>query len=704
MFISKIKNLFLVFTIFSFQILLGVPEFGDRVSGIALADASSYLILKTDIGSINGTVQIPDEAPGRISGGKLFFNHGRLSIGVKDLVITGTYDQTVRDRVYLQDGDTIILPPGQGLNKEIYVPSGATASVLGSPSLLKPITLQDSTSTLNLGLQSLLSQNINLNGGKIVLRDDLNIQPGVQITGDGTIDVAYRRMSFPRGAFSNGKLSFLNVDDISFSGNILQSSEYVFAVNGGVSCANGNSYSWTFDPGGFITIGAGHQVYFGDCYFKKIGHYPSYGYFNIDPTGTAIFQACSFVLDGNYTHSSGTLMFLNNCRIIPHEYSINVTGSGYVCIDGTSLFYDSLSQPDTNPFVFSSEATQKQFLNSGLIRSSARNPSTLITTTSATIDLDHKLSSQSIISIYNPAPASPRSVSLDFNGHSLTFPRSGSGLLALDPNINLTISNVELFEFNKSVISYGTSATLAFGTNTKIRLLDVETITGSDKAWNFTGNGLISGTGAALTLSSSARITVTNSSTLTFKDLKITIGALDAIKCLDSDSKIVFQNCSVIIQFQGFDISSGHVDILGMTDFTGTNTFDPVNGFSPFTFSSSGTFTVKSGATMKLGKNIEFIYKANPSTNLGKTYYSKRHFVLQDATSMLELDGCTLHSTLTGLAIDYGKILVSDNSKFVIDGSAGTQAEVGSALDIYIKPSVSFVVTGTLSYNSTSIP
>ena len=699
------KKLLAFITILNCQALLAIPEFANRIAGIVLADASSYLILKTDIGSINGTIQLPDEAPGRVSGGKLLFNHGTLGIGVKDLVVTGTYDQTANDRIYLQNQDIIILPSGQSVNKEIYVSSGASASILGSPVLLKPITLENSTSTLNLGLQSQLSQNINLNGGKIVLMDDLNIKVGTQITGNGTIDVGGKILNIPRGEFATGKLSFLDVDDIAFYGNVLQTTEYVFSGVNGTSCINGNGYSWTFEGNGFTTVGPSHKIFFSDNYFKGLGHYPSHGYFNIDPTGTVVFQACSFVLDTNYTHSSGTLMFLNGCRIIPHGFSINVTGSGYVCVDGTSLYYDALGGADANPFSFSSEATQKQLLNNGVIRSSAQNPPILISATSATINLDHNLSSQSVLSVTNPIPASPRSVSIDFNYHTLTFLRSGSGLLALDPNVNLTVSNVELFEFNKNCVSYGdASATLSFGAGTKIRLLDTESITGGDKAWNFTGTGLVSGAGTALNLTGSARITVTNSSTLTFKDLKITIGTIDAIKALDAGSKIVFQNCSVIVQFPGFDISAGHVDIDGMTDFRGTNTFDSADGVSPFSFSSSGTFTVKSGATMKLGKNIEFFYKANPSTNLGKTYYSKRHFVLQDATATLELDGCILHSTFTGLAIDYGKIIVSDNSKFIIDGSSGTQAEVGSALDVYIKPSISFSVTGTLAYNSTTLP
>lgn len=702
--IKKINNTFLFFIFFNVNILFGVPEFANRVSGIILADTSSYLILKTDIVSINGTIQIPDEAPGRISGGKLFFNHGTLGIGVKDLVVTGTYDQTANDHLFLQDGDTIILPSGQSLNKEIHIASGATASVLGSPTLLKPITLQDSTSTINLGLQSQLTQNINLNGGKIVLRDDLSIKVGTQIVGNGTIDISGKILNIPRGQFSTGKLYFLDVDDIAFYGSVTQSSEYVFSGVNGTSCINGNGYSWSFDSGGFTTVGPTHQVFFSDNFFKGIGHYPDHGYFNIDPTSTIILQSCSLVLDNNYTHSSGTIMFLNGCRIISHGYTLSVTSSGYVAVDGTSLYYDSLDGVDDCPLIFSNQATQKQLLNGGIIRSAAQNPPISVDTTTATIDLDHKLSTHSKLKVINPTPASPRAVAIDFNGHSLTFPRSGGDLLVLDPNVNLTVSNVELFEFNKSCVSYGSSATLAFGANTKIRLFDTESISGSDKAWNFTGSGLISGTGTALNLTGSARITVTGSSTLTFKDLKITIGTIDAIKALDAGSKIVFQNCSVIVQYPGFEISTGHIDIDGMTDFRGTNTFDSVSANSPFTFSSTGTFTVKSGATMKLGKNIEFFYKANPSTNLGKTYYSKRHFVLQDATATFELDGCTLHSTFTGLAIDYGKIIVSDNSKFIIDGSAGTQAEVGSALDVYIKPSVSFSITGTLAYNSTSLP
>lgn len=109
-------------------------------------------------------------------------------------------------------------------------------------------------------------------------------------------------------------------------------------------------------------------------------------------------------------------------------------------------------------------------------------------------------------------------------------------------------------------------------------------------------------------------------------------------------------------------------------------------------------------ALMRLGRNIEFLYKADPANDAGSVHASKRHFLLESGTSVLELDGGILHSTQTGLALDYGKLVVSDASDLIIDGTNGEEAEFGSALDVYIKPSVEFSITGTLAYNLTATP
>ena len=147
----------------------GVPEFANKVSGIILADTSSYLILSKDIDNINGRIHVPDENNGRISGsGKLIFKNGVFELSDKDISITGTYNPAT-NKIVLENGDSLIFPSGDAPDKEIYITTSAHARISGSPNLLKPITLQDSTSSTHLNLQTRLGQTLNLKGGKVIL-------------------------------------------------------------------------------------------------------------------------------------------------------------------------------------------------------------------------------------------------------------------------------------------------------------------------------------------------------------------------------------------------------------------------------------------------------------------------------------------------------------------------------------------------------
>lgn len=683
--------------------LCPIIRFGSRNSAVEFRGATSYFIVDKEIRDYSGRLRVSDEASGRISGEKIFFDNGILSIGTRELSLTGTYDSSVQQEISLEEGNTIELPSGS-VDKEIKVKPDSTASIVGAPILTKPITLEGSTSELRVGLQSQLSQDVNLNGGTLVLDDNLSLQAGKQFVGGGTIDVNGRTLTLPKGEASTGKISFISANDVALSGNLIDSVEYYFAGVGGTSEVNGNGYIWKFFSGGFVSVGPTHELFFTNAFFKEFGNQPTHGYLDIDVTSTVILQGCTISLSGDYTHDQGTLEFRDGCRIVHHGHKINTTGLAFVRVDGASLFYDSLGGIDQNPFTFTDADSQRQYVNGGAIRSSAGNPSMLIDTTTATINFDHKLSSQSVIYVPNPAPASPRAVEASFSGHSVIFPGSGTALFNLDPNVNLTISNVELFEYNKDTLTLGdANASLAFGTGTKIRLFDSEIISGSDKSWSFVGDGLISGTGTSLVLDGSSRITVDSSSTLVLKDLRVTIKTADALKALDSGSKIIFENCDLTVESAGFEIAMGNVDVKGRLRIFGGDPSDS-DVESPVTFSSTGIFKVCCGALLRLGKNVNFEYKADPSNDSGLTYNTKRHFILEDATATLELDGCTLRSTQTGLALDYGRVVVSDRTEFIIDGSNGTEAEIGSALDVYIKPSMAFVVTGTLAYNATTMP
>lgn len=498
----------------------------------------------------------------------------------------------------------------------------------------------------------------------------------------------------------------LHADKITLDENTQVSSMQQFQGSGLSSYVSGHGLFWNFESNGYVDVGANHTLYLVGLHIKDFGHKPNYGYFSIDPTSTIVIQNSTIELSGDYVHDQGSVIFKgDNCKIIPHDYTFTTSGSAKLYVDGVTLSYDSLDGQERSPFVFTNSQTQKNFLNGGNIRSQTAISSLNLYSSTPTIKRNIDLAEESVINIKNSTPESPKAVTLDFSGQIIFFPDTGSNLINLDPNVQLKVENIVLFEYNPKLISFGDeSSTLEFGNNTKIRFFEDITISSDDKAWNFVGDGEIVGSDSTLILDGSQKITVGGSSTLTLKSLRIIAKNADSIKALDSNSKIVFENSVLIFEGNGFEWSLGDIDVKGDLRLIGG---DPttIDAYVPFTFSSTGFLTVLTNSRLIVERFVEFIYKANPSQDNGLLFAQKRHIKLADPTATLELNGCILHSTTTGLALDYGQLVIEDKVTFLIDGNVvqKNEAEIGSGVSLFVRPAAIFDIRGHYSYRFTQM-
>lgn len=607
----------------------------------------------------------------------------------------------------LSDGDNLQVLPGESIKNKIIIPENAEVSISGVSEFQEDIELTCSTSVLRLSIQDKLKANIRLNGGTLILDNDLRIANGFNILGDGVVDVNSMSLQFPKGSFADGKVTYLNANDITLDGNTLVSTAQNFSGVGLDSDVNGHGFFWDFDTGGYVDVDADHTLYLVDLHIKDFGNYSSYGYFDIDATSTIVMQNCTIELTGNYVHDKGTIIFSGDRnKLIHQDYTFTTSAGAYFEVDGVCLSYDSLDAPNKNPFVFTDADQQKKLTNGGAIRSVYTPPSLSISSTTPVFTENYMLSTNTTMNFTNATPASAKAVTLDCNGHLIFFPLQGSNLFNLDPHVDLTIKNTVLHGFNKDVVSYGDSnASLLFGDETHLRLFEDVTLTSSDKAWTFVGDSEICGPGVSLVLDGSQRLTIDSSSTLTLKNLRVVVKNVDSIKSLDSGSKLVFENCSLVLEDAGFTWADGDIDVEGWLKIFGGDT-STVDTDVTFTFSSGGSFTVKSGSSMTIDRGIIFKYQADPSGDGGSLHAQKRHFKLEDPTSMLELNGCTIHSTVTAMALDHGRVIIDDIVAFNVDGTsaANTEMELGSSLIIIIRPSAVFDIKGVMTYNLTTFP
>ncbi len=654
--------------------------------------------------TFDGTLVIERDGLNRIISQKIVFDNAEMqTLSGTKFIYTGTFVYNWFNEMFVSDGSFLNLKCGI-MDRIIVVNPNATVKIIGSPEFSYDIKLTDSSSTLRLGLQSKFNKNLVLNGGKIVLDDDLKFRDGCRILEGGTIDVNGRTLHLPGDCFASGPLTYINANGLSIDKDIKICSNHTFIGENKSSEIIGNGFSWGFYEeinNGQITVGPNHKLNMINMKIIGIGLSQNYSTFDIHSTSTVVFKNCTLRFDGNYTHSSGTMQFDDGCRIIHNDYTITTAGNASILVDGVSLIYDSLSSADTNPFIFTDIESQRKTPNYGAIKSNTTYPCLMLTGTNLVFTCDHKLSMNSRMNFLSETTAPQKEVSVNFNGHALIFPKATNPLVNIAQNIKVTMKNIELYLYDQNSVTYGDEdSEFIFGQGTKITLTEPDEILAENRPWRFVGDSSINGSTTKLVLNGSKRITVENGSTLTLKNLIITIKDIDSLAILDSSSKIIFEECDLFIGARKFEIDCGNIDVKGTFRlFFGDNCC--CQSDAKLIFSSAGTFNVLSNSLFRIGKHVEFEYKPNPVNDGGSVFDSKRHFSLQDSTSVLELDGCTLHSTMTGLAIDRGQIIVNDQSTLLSDGFDGTEAEIGSAVDVYIKPAVTLSITGTLAYNQT---
>ncbi len=302
-------------------------------------------------------------------------------------------------------------------------------------------------------------------------------------------------------------------------------------------------------------------------------------------------------------------------------------------------------------------------------------------------------------------------MTVDGLGYFLQFPDSAVGMFQIANDLTVTLENVVLKDFNYNVVSYGTGSALNFGNGVVMELNSDTTIGSSDNPWTFTGNAIIEGYGHTIFLKDIAnRITINGPYTLKIQNARLQIAHESALSCLSHDAKIELQDVDVCIEEPGYTFALGNIDIKGNVRFRGCNATTP-GGSSLFTYSTTGTLSVLKAATLEIVGDINFSYQATPKPSDGTTSpssqdykESKRKLVLSDPSATLHLNSCTLTSTATGIALDYGNLVIEDKVVLDIDPTPGSEAEFGTSLDVNIKAGATLEVGGPLKYVPSTFP
>jgi len=179
----------------------------------------------------------------------------------------------------------------------------------------------------------------------------------------------------------------------------------------------------------------------------------------------------------------------------------------------------------------------------------------------------------------------------------------------------------------------------------------------SNVCLTFTGNSFIDGQGHCLTIDSTSTIIVGSNSSLALKDIIIVNVSDSFIKCTDATSTLTFKDAQLELA-GNYTFTTGHFDVLSDLRIVG-------DGLA-FVYQSNVVSTIQPDGRLILDHGVTFSYApAIANRNL-------LSFV--DSTAQLLLKGATLFSTVTGLQLTKGQVVVDSNSFLSCDGTVDGQA------------------------------
>ena len=207
----------------------------------------------------------------------------------------------------------------------------------------------------------------------------------------------------------------------------------------------------------------------------------------------------------------------------------------------------------------------------------------------------------------------------------------------------------------------------------------------------FSGLCTINGNGHKVYLNEDALLTVSSGAQLKFQNLELVGLKNSNFRCLADDAKVIFEDCILTIT-SDYTFDTGSILFKGDVVISGTN---------KFIYSSSWSSTIDQYSTLIVNKGATFSYA--PSVAQRDLMY------MEDDTSSLYLDNCTLHSTTTGLRLTRGILFIENVVTLDADGDDRSEAicfgnvnYTTSDLEINILAGANLDIYGRLEYENSN--
>lgn len=324
---------------FSQKTMLANIRFGDKQSGIKVKSGARF-----NVGSNNLIIQgtLSKDVGASITGNEFVFDEGTIKSGTLDAEITGVFDPTNPDTIKLNGGSRLRAEPGQMI--EYLVVSDSENRLEGQPLFSNPIVLSDTATTLTIAMQGTLNKNIELNGGTVVLENDLKFNDNVILDGNGIVDLnkCELQLGSVYSAPWTGDVHFMDALDIVLNGRLDLTGDWKFS---GLSCLNGNGCVLDLSSGGRLIIDKGAVLSVNDVHITGLGNSIGGQILMLDKQAQIRTSNASFKLNDTFTTTQGG-MYVEGPTVFQlgdKDWNFNTRAS--MTVDGTTLWLDYLDTP-----------------------------------------------------------------------------------------------------------------------------------------------------------------------------------------------------------------------------------------------------------------------------------------------------------------------------------------------------------------------
>lgn len=226
-------------------------------------------------------------------------------------------DRYNQNTFYLDgDGDSLFLTKGV-MPLYIYV-SGTANKIEGTGYLSGPITLQDNNTNLVFNLQGALLANLAMNNGHVSLAGDLKLGADVKFTGSGSLNVAGNLLHFsPSDSVWTSTIEYAGTGGgIALHSKLSLSGAFTMQ---GSTIIEGNNNVLEFLPGGQLVIASGSQLTLKNILLNDVN---TSNIILSDDSSSLVLNNCTWVQNGDYHLSSGSIGFVNTVDMIGNYFFI----------------------------------------------------------------------------------------------------------------------------------------------------------------------------------------------------------------------------------------------------------------------------------------------------------------------------------------------------------------------------------------------